>query len=136
MIEGLKRALEIIKKSKDELIKVDPKIALGMSHVEHMVNSEILNTSEVKKKVYVVSGFYFYNYIDHFEQDEVSQSIHTSLDDANKACELEFDKHSSNDVWPDVEIDTCDDGALYCMAYNDVTGCRIFVKTTAYDIKI
>lgn len=87
-------------------------------------------------KIYVVSGFYFYNYIDHFEQDEVAQSVHTSLEEANKTCELEFDKHVANDVWPDEEIDTCDDGTLYCMAYNDATGCRVFVGVNAYEIKM
>lgn len=41
MIEGLKRAVEIIKEEKKEAIQINPQMAFGMTQVLMMIEEEI-----------------------------------------------------------------------------------------------
>lgn len=41
MIEGLKRAVEIIKKEKEYAIQVNPQMAFGMAHILKVIEEEI-----------------------------------------------------------------------------------------------
>lgn len=43
MIDGLKRAVEIIKKEKKYAIEINPQMAFGMAQVLRMVEEEIEN---------------------------------------------------------------------------------------------
>lgn len=134
MINGLKKALEVIQKSKDELIKVDPRIALGLSHAEHMINSEIIKATVTKKKIYVVSGFYFYN-DNCFELDMMNESLHTSYDEAVKVCEKQFYDLVDGDEKYEIEKDTTEHNKTY-FAYDDNTGDRVFLSVTTHKLEV
>lgn len=41
MIEGLKRAIEIIKEEKKEVIEINPQMAFGMAHVLRVIEEEL-----------------------------------------------------------------------------------------------
>lgn len=83
-------------------------------------------------KIYVVSGYYYFN-DNTFELDEMPQSVHTSLEEANKICEEEFNEYK-NDSLDDIDISHRDDGTKTCIAYDSENGDRVIIGVTAYEI--
>jgi hypothetical protein len=52
--EGLKKALEIIKKEKEFAITVNPQMAMGMSQIEMLINKEL---EQAKKRRAFINGW-------------------------------------------------------------------------------
>lgn len=83
-------------------------------------------------KIYVVSGFYYFNN-NTFELDEMPQSVHTSLEEANKVCENTFEKYLYNHL-EEVEKVINEDGTLSCLAYDEEYGDRVVLGVKAYEV--
>lgn len=47
MLEGLKRAIEIIKEEKKEAIQINPQMAFGMSHILRIIEEEMEKESDL-----------------------------------------------------------------------------------------